>query len=147
MMNHQGFGLSLDVPNGWQGRVYRRSEAFAISLEAATVPLTPIGEPLTSTLGEMKEDDLYVLCEDQRLPVELLGNPDSGWTARSLPIQVTTDDVSEEYPVPAPAASLFPSIIHGRSIMVIVAFGEYPSDASIATLNDVLSTLQVAANR
>src|SRR5919198_702114 len=39
-----GYGLSIQLPAGWNGRIYRLSPTDAITLEAATVPLAPTGD-------------------------------------------------------------------------------------------------------
>jgi len=62
----QGYGLSITAPDGWEGRVYRLSPDYAITLEVASVELPPQGELMTG--DRLGADDAYIVIDDIGAP-------------------------------------------------------------------------------
>ncbi len=140
-----GFGLELGLPAGWHGRVYQRGAEGAITLEAATVPLAPIGDNSSQeTEARMGTDDAYIQLSDIGSPPPYLGS-EPGWERLTLPLAIDEADLHRFVEGNAlPANVTRAVVINNRAIMLYCGFGSWPSESSIANLNRVLSSLSVA---
>ena len=140
-----GYGLSIQLPAGWNGRIYRPSPADAITLEAATVPLAPTGDgSFEQTEQAMGAGDAYIRLSDIGAPPPYLGKEHT-WQRASLPISVDPTSVQRYLEGQSlPANIIRPLVIKNRAITVYVGFGSSPSPAAMKQVNQVLSSLSVA---
>jgi hypothetical protein len=140
-----GYGLSIQLPAGWNGRIYRTSPSDAITLEAATVPLAPTGDgSFEQTEQTMGADDAYIRLSDIGAPPPYLGKEHT-WQKVTLPISVDAASVQRYVEGQSlPANIVRPLVIKNRAITVYVGFGSSPSAASMKQVNQVLSSLSVA---
>ncbi len=88
------FGLSLPLPDGWDGRVYFNPDEAGPTMQAASLQLRPIGaqddDLASATRGDMGPDDIVVVLQELSdlcpcasflhadLPVSLTVFPDGG---------------------------------------------------------------------
>jgi hypothetical protein len=142
-----GFGLSMQLPPGWNGRVYRPSPADAITLEAATVPLAPTGDSsFEQTERAMGAGDAYIRLSDIGAPPSYLGREHT-WQRVSLPISIDAGSVQRFVEGQSlPANVVRPLVIKNRAITLYVGFGSAPSPAAIRDVDHVLASLSVAAS-
>jgi hypothetical protein len=137
-----GYGLTIELPPGWHGRIYRRSQKYAIMLDAATVPLPPAGDDLfDQTARRMSADDLYLHLDDigqaPHLPMR-----EAAWKIANPPLQLQRSDLGT-FPVRFAAFAVRPVVVRRRLIQLDAGFGSTPTDPMLARLNAVLGTLNV----
>jgi hypothetical protein len=138
-----GYGLTIELPPGWHGRIYRRSPKYAIMLDAATVPLPPAGDDLfDQTALRLGRQDLYLHLDDigraPHLPMR-----EAAWTVAEPPLQLQRSDLGA-FPVSFAAFAVRPVVVKRRLIQLDAGFGSTPTESMLARLNAVLGTLQVA---
>ena len=137
-----GYGLSIDLPPGWHGRIFRRSPQYAIALDAATVPLPPADDDLfDQTALRMSAHDLYLHPDDigqaPHLPMR-----EAAWQIAEPPLQLQRSDLGN-FPVRFAAFAVRPVVVRRRLIQLDAGFGSMPTDPMLARLNAVLGTLNV----
>ena len=140
-----GYGLTIELPAGWHGRIYRRSPQYAISLDAATVPLPPGDDQLfDQTALRMSTDDLYLHLDDigQAPPLPLR---ERDWKIAEPPLQLQRSDLGN-FPVRFAAFAVRPVVVRRRLIQLDAGFGSTPTDGMLARLNAVLGTLDVTTD-
>jgi hypothetical protein len=137
-----GYGLTIELPPGWHGRIYRRSPKYAIMLDAATVPLPPASDDLfDQTALRMGTDDLYLHLDDIGQAPELpMREP--VWKIAEPPLQMERSDLGN-FPVKFAAFAIRPVVVRERLIQLDAGFGSAPTDRMLARLNAVLGTLNV----
>jgi hypothetical protein len=135
-----GYGLTIELPPGWHGRIYRRSPQYAIMLDAATVPLPPAGDDLfDQTALRMGTDDLYLHLDDiGRAPHLPMREP--VWKIAEPPLELQRSDLGT-FPVRFAAFAERPVVVRRRLIQLDAGFGSPPADRMLARLNAVLGTL------
>lgn len=141
-----GFGLTMQLPEGWDGRVYQRSPRDAVTVEAASVTLAPkADDSFQQTEASMGASDAFIWLSDIGSPPSQPGREPT-WKKASLPITISASDVHryvEGHSLPANVAR--PVLINGRPITLYVGFGSWPNDAMIEQVNKVLASLSVSA--
>ena len=140
-----GYGLSIQLPAGWYGRISRPSPMDAITLEAATVPLAPAGDgSFEQTEQAMGAGDAYIRLSDIGAPPPYLGREHT-WQKASLPISVDATSAQRYLEGHSlPANIIHPFLINNRAITVYVGFGSAPTPAAIQEVNQLLASLAVA---
>ena len=144
-----GLGLRVDLPAGWDARIYRRQAAGAATthtiLHASTFPL-PLerGDFGSGAVEVMGPDDVLVMLLEQ--------HPDSAGTPlyaeQGVPGPLTGDDFSRDglqraLPGQAGAQRFFS--VNGRAWTLYVVLGSYAArDRLVGIVNDVLATIDVA---
>ncbi|HEX4325041.1 MAG TPA: hypothetical protein VHZ77_10475 [Gaiellaceae bacterium] len=145
-MDIQNYGLTIPLPNGWDGRIYRQTPLDAITLEATSARLAPIADDsFIQTEQGMGSADIYVRLSDIGPPPPYLGKGNDWQIVSSPPpIQpVDLQDFIEGHSLPAGVASAM--VINNRAFMLYVGFGTWPSQAQLNQMNQILSQLQVEA--
>ena len=143
-MNIQGYGLTMPLPDGWDGRIYRQTPQHAITLEATSARLAPIADDsFIQTEQGMAGADIYVRLSDIGLPPPYLGRGNDWQIVSSPPpIQpVDLQDLIEGHPLPAGVVSAM--VINNRAFMLYAGFGSWPSQPQIDQVNHLLSALQI----
>jgi hypothetical protein len=140
-----GYGLTIELPSGWHGRIYQRSPQYAIALDAATVPLPPVDDQsLDRTAQRMGAGDLYLHLDDigqaPHLPMR-----ESAWSTAHPPLQLQRSDLGN-FPVGFAAFAVRPVVVRNRLLQRSAGFGSTPTDRMLAKLNAVLGTLDVTTD-
>jgi hypothetical protein len=137
-----GYGMSLDVPDGWRGRIFKRNAYTVSLLRAANFPTYLGSGHLNGLMRRMPEDGINVEVADYEIPA---GERSPVWTEASLPIEIDRSDFDMFEGVTAPAFALRQVVVNGRTIGVGVGFGQAePDDALLAEANRVLAGLRVS---
>jgi len=129
----QGYGLSIVLPESWEGRVNRASPDDAIALEASTVPLPPLGEVMTG--DRLGSDDAYILVND----IGTLGVFDA-----RLRITIDPRDIAGPWQGGFPAGASFAASVNDRDLMIWVRFGSSPNPGDLEAVNEILATFSAA---
>lgn len=139
------YGLSIELPAGWNGRIRRSSPETAPVLNAANFVL-PSRDNGVGTKAQklLRPGRIYIAVTD-------LGPPSSHlqkgrWTKATLPIAVRPRDLGafEGFDVPALATRWL--IVRRHTLLVQVAFGEQePPNTAWSRANAVLARFSVAA--
>lgn len=138
-----GYGLSIALPDHWNGRIYRRSPSDAITLEAANAALPAEGEVMT---GErLGIGNTYIVVDDIGQEPRYLGREGSWQRDPALPLMMRRSDVAGPYEQGFPAGAAISVVIHERPLMIRVRFGSQPSSADLDAVNDVLASMSVTA--
>jgi hypothetical protein len=141
-----GFGLAIDPPASWDGRLYAWASSPPI-LELSTIPLgghTP-GDPMIPNRAELENtgDASIVLAESDVL--------DPGYAPARTPVSIGAEDrcdsceVLDDGTVSPPGHALFHRAFEngGRSFDLYVEFGSEPGTSDLARVNDVLAALVI----
>jgi hypothetical protein len=142
----QGYGLSMRIPDSWDGRIYRQSPQDAVTLEATSARLAPIADDsFVQTEQGMGSNDVYIRLSDIGAAPPHVGK-DSDWrVVASAPAIQPTDfqDFIEGHSLPAGTASAM--VIKGRAFMLYAGFGSWPSPGAVGQLNQILGQLRIDA--
>jgi hypothetical protein len=153
-----GSGLSVELPPGWEGRIYARDAAAPAPLEAAGAPRSEANAvlhvasfPLPPGTGDYgggaveqmtNKDLLVVLMEHGRASA---GTP--LFASRGLP-SLTTDDVSTtclQRLIEGQGGAQRFFTVKGRAFCLYVVFGSYlRRGRTIPVVNDVLASISIA---
>ena len=128
----QGYGLSIVLREGWQGRVSRASPDDAVTLEASTVPLPPLGDLMTG--DRLGPDDAYIVVND-------IGTRGAFRGEARLPITIDFQDVAGPYEGGFPAGAGFGAFVNSRDLMIRVRFGSSPDPGALDAVNETLATV------
>jgi hypothetical protein len=143
-----GYGIGIELPRGWDGRVYKPDALSAVTLLAATFQLpSSVGfQTSWDSTHSMTHDDVRIVLWDygvEGMTREALLR--DGVRARGLPIEVERSDFAPFGGMPRDHAVANSAILEsGRFLQLVVDFGSEPSDARIAAVNAVLSRLAVS---
>jgi hypothetical protein len=129
----QGYGLSIVLPENWEGRVNQASPDDAITLEASTAPLPPLGEVMTG--DRLGPDDAYIVVND----IGTLGV----FEARTG-ITIDPQDITGPYEGGFPAGTAFAAAVSTRDLMIRVFFGSSPDAGELEAVNEILATFSAA---
>lgn len=138
-----GFGVGLELPPGWFGRVVKPDERDAIVVNASNFEQRHEAYLGPKTANAMDEDSIHIeLAGFDPLP-DLAGR--GSWKAAELPISVDQSHLGGPFSgMPAPAVAARWLVIDGRAVHVFVGFGTSdPSDAMFDEANRVLATLSI----
>jgi hypothetical protein len=141
-----GFGLAIDPPTGWDGRLYAWSSSPPI-LELSTIGLdrhTP-GNPM------MPDRDLLTGAGDASVLLAESDLSDPGYEPASSPISIREDDrcdgceVLDDGTVPPSGHALFHRSFEsgGRAFDLYAEFGSDPTRSDLAHVNEVLAGLVI----
>jgi hypothetical protein len=142
-------GLSITLPESWDGRIYKHGPEYGTVLQAGNFELpaedNDIGEKTVKSLVESHSDRIYINILDHGPP-----QPEwPGWVQGTLPLSVSRSDFGIFGGV-GPCAvckrqlALRHVIVNGHALIVLVSFGtRRPSDAAMAEANDVLQSVSV----
>jgi hypothetical protein len=147
-----GYGLSLELPAGWEGGVAGpRGSDYGPFLQAANHPLAPPeSDPFaTTTRRELAHDDVtLVLIEYTRSLAErgLEPGEKGNFPVEELPISIREEDFQSSFEGVSDlhdfARRTF--TINGRSFDLWVEFGQKPAPGSlVSAVDEVLATLRV----
>jgi hypothetical protein len=129
----QGYGLSIVLPENWEGRVNRPSADRAITLKASTVPLPPLGEVMTG--DRLGPDDAYIVVDD-------IGT--LGVFEPRLRITIDPQEIAGPYEGGFPAGTAFAAAVNNRDLMIRVFFGSFPDAGEVEAVNEILATFSAA---
>lgn len=142
MTRLSGSGVSVEVPAGWEGRIYAK-EANAV-LHLASFPVPPgVGDYGGGATEQMTNTDLFVILMEH-------GNASANtplFAAQGIP-RVTIDDVSTTrlqrmLEGQGGAQKFFTT--NGRAFCLYVVFGSYARRGrTIPVVNDILKTLTIS---
>ena len=145
-----GMGFEVDLPDGWDGRIYRRGDdalaATARTLHAANFPL-PVGrgDYGGGVHEQMAADDVLVTL------VEFdPGNSNSALFAQQgVPVPLRPESFSPAAmprTVPGKAGAQFFFSIGDRAFSMFIVIGNYSNRARLVpVVNSVVETLQIEA--
>jgi len=136
--------MTIALPTGWHGRVYRISPQHAITLQAATVPLPAPGEDQSRIAARMKPADTYVVIDDIGPPPPGLGREPVWHLDPKLPLTISDADVEGAWKGGFPSGTALAVVINERALMIRIRFGSHPGEGEIDTVNALLATLSVA---
>lgn len=139
-----GYGMTIALPPGWNGRVYRLSPQHAITLQAATVPLPAPGDDQSRIAARMKPTDIYVVIDDIGPPPRGLGREPVWQLNPKLPLTVHDADVEGPWKGGFPSGTALAVVIDYRALMIRIFFGSHPGEGEMDTVNALLGTLSVA---
>jgi hypothetical protein len=146
-MQINGHGLKVDLPNGWDGRLFISEALTRPVIQAANFPLPSTDNDAgDGAQAAMPSDGVYVNIFEYP-PEPLFFRSGSGWIEASPPIALGRSDISYLVEgVRAPAYVVKPMLISGRVIQLGVAFGSPgPSNRAWADANAVVRSLAVGA--
>jgi hypothetical protein len=150
----EGYGIRLDFPEGWEGRVVGPlGTDFGPILTAANRPLVGDGDDdfATETRRQLGADDVGLVLIDYTEVRARLGHaPGDGgeFLPVELPISIRSEDFQPSFEGVDPshhfARRTFTA--NGRSFDLWVDFGSRPAPEDLlADVNDVLATLRIDA--
>ena len=142
-------GVEIELPNGWDGRIYRRqSDASAgvtrRALHAANFALpTNLGDYAVGAVERMSTGDVLVVL--------LEFDPDSAgrglFSAEGLPTGLTAPDFSPSAmprAIPGRTASQWFFSLAGRAFCLYVVLGSHTSRAAMMPLvNQIVASLKI----
>ena len=136
-----GFGVSINLPPGWDGRIVKLEPNAATQVLAGNFSLPSAEDFLgAETAKAMGPQSLYVWAADLGSDREHL--QPGRWKETSLPIQIARADFGPFEGVASPVEAVQWAIVGEKAILVMVGFGaDQPSDDLIAEANAVLATL------
>jgi hypothetical protein len=138
-----GYGMTIALPPGWSGRVYRLSPQYAITLQAATVPLPTPGDDQVTIAARMKPTDAYLVIDDIGPPPPGLGREPVWQLDPELPLTVSDDVFEGPWKGGFPSGTALAVVINDRSLMIRIFFGSHPREREIEEINALLATLSV----
>ena len=122
----RGFGLTVALQQGWNGRVYRLSPQHAITLQAATVPLGPPGADEAAIARVMQAKHAYLVIDDIGPPPAGLGR-DPAWVLDpALPLTIHESDVHGPWKGGFASGASLGVVLENRALMIRVRFGSHP---------------------
>jgi hypothetical protein len=140
-----GFGVSIDLPPGWEGRIVKPEPEVATHVVATHVLAGNFSLPSAEnflgpeTAKAMGPQSLYVWAAGFDSAHEQLSRR---WIETSLPIPIGRADFGPFEGVASPVEAVRWVIVEEKAILVMVGFGAVqPSDDLIAEANAVLATL------
>lgn len=135
-----GFGVSIDLPPGWDGRIVKPEPEVATHVLAGNFSLPSAENFLgAETAKAMGPQSLYVWAAGFDPAHEQLSRR---WIETLLPIQIARTDFGSFEGVASRAEAVRWVIVEKKAILVMVGFGaDQPSDDLIAEANAVLATL------
>ena len=156
MARLSGHAIAVDLPTGWDGRIYRREPAEAGTAHATAdtqAVLHAASFPLPADRGDYGSGAVEVMRRADVLVVLVEHGPASAGTALFAtpgpPRQMSPGDFSPSalqrvIPGQAGAQAFFTS--NGRAFCLYVVLGDYNErDRAVPVLNSLLRSLQLGA--
>jgi hypothetical protein len=144
-----GYGLRMDLPEGWDGRVRGPAGvSFGPHLHAANFPLPETDDDVASRArSEMTDEQVTIVVIDvtTALARDVRG-PQDHYEQAELPVRIRADDFTDRVEAVDPdhAFARRSFSVANRSFQVWMEFGTDPApDPLVAEANAVLSTLAV----
>ncbi|MGI8776169.1 MAG: hypothetical protein ACR2LJ_01975 [Acidimicrobiales bacterium] len=149
MKKLSGLGFGIDLPDGWDGRIYRRSkDAGAVAnraLHAATFPLPEgVGDFASSAVEHMAASDvLVVLLEYDREAAGTALFASEGFPPSLRPDRFSPNAMPKMVPGKTGAQHFF--TLDGRAFCLFVVLGSHNDRVRLAALaSSVTSSIKVA---
>jgi hypothetical protein len=140
------YGLSIDLPAGWEGRIYENETGLRV-IQAGNFSIAErdddgdVGEESVQRMGS---EGIYIAIWSWA------DRPPPGWgdwplpddEVATLPLQIGRSDFgSFECGLVAPSTAMRAVTVEGRLVQVVVSFGSAtPGNEAVAEANRVLST-------
>lgn len=143
-MKIEGQGVTLDIPDGWQGKV-EAMELGGWKLHAGNFGIPADDDALgTVAASRLGGDDVFVTVFDLGpLPREWI-TEETGWLVSDGPIAISKSDFGSFEGITAPSYALRPVFYHGHALEVGVGFGTAnPNNDDLDRANKILATLAV----
>lgn len=141
-----GFGISVDLPNGWDGRIYSRETPAGTraALHAATFPLPAdrgdFGSGAAELMGE--GDVLVVLLEYDPAVVDQALFQSDGVPSRLDPGAFSPTVLQRSIPGQAGSQTFFQA--NGRAFCLYVVVGQVANRARLASVaNQVVGGIRI----
>ncbi len=141
-----GFGLSIDLPIGWDGRLYSRDDGASAraALHAATFPLPnergDFGSGAVELMG--RNDVLVVLLEYDRAQTAQPLFAGQGAPAALDPAAFSPGALQRSRPGQAGAQAFFSAA--GRAFCLYVVLGNFAArDGLVALANQVVGAIRI----
>lgn len=143
-MRLRGYGIEVDLPAGWDGRIYRRPRGEA-TLHAANFPLPPEdGEFGISATAAMPADGVFVALTEYRRKLAGKGL----FAHRGLPLPLRQSDPDPRTLLlarPGQAAIQRFCTVTGRPFCLYLVVGPPPSRAALLRrTSSVLESVSIA---
>lgn len=139
-----GYGMTIALPPGWNGRIHRLSPQHAITLQAATVPLPTPGDDQVRIAARMKPTDAYLVIDDIGPPPPGLGREPVWQLDPGLPLTVSKAVFEGPWKGGFPSGTALGVVINDRALMIRIFFGSHPGESEIEEINVLLARLSVA---
>lgn len=134
-----GYGLSIELPPGWDGRLYRRPGDGTTGLQAANFQLPEEDDDLASAARrDLVSSGIVIgaLVGDTASP--------SWWTHATLPVEIRRSDFAPYEGFEWRTAAIRHLIVGERSALVFAAFDvAHPRDEILVKANAVLATVEI----
>jgi hypothetical protein len=137
-------GVSLELPAGWEGRIYQRPTDQLTGVQAANSPLpledNDINETAQRTMGS--DGILLILLVADGPPGP---NVHTGaYLPTELPIRIQRSDFQSLKGFPAPVEAKRSLTINNRAVLVFAAFGRAnPTEPMLNAVNDIIESLAI----
>jgi hypothetical protein len=142
----QGFGLSIELPSGWSGRIYTETDgpdAPACSIvQAASVAIANNDDCiLTSTRQNFGPADACIMLFESPARSSL----DALYEAATLPASLAPSNFAPGWHGITPGQPTFVRRmrLNSRYFQLQAIFGSTPTVSQLALINQLLATLQV----
>lgn len=140
-----GYGLSIELPAGWDGRVFKGEPQAAAQVIAANFPLPAEEYYLGPETGRaMQSESIYIGAAVGPVSEHL---QEGRWASASLPITVSRSDFGDFEGIYSPVEAVRWLLIDGHAVRTTVGFGADPSDSTLATANAILASFQMAPSQ
>ena len=139
------YGLRVDLPPGWHGRIHVREGGAAADLIAATVPLAPRDDDYGSRIRpRMRAGDVLILLWEYEPPASAIKRWRAGFPQARIPIRVRPPDLTSMEGI---GTAVNRSLrFAGRYFQLVIVFGRRkPSAADFARANRGLAGLRISA--
>lgn len=137
-----GYGLSLELPDGWDGRIYENETGLRV-LQAANIRLVERDDDVGSeSLRLMRSDGILIAL--WYWPDWPPADQETDLDPAMLPLQFSRSDFGDFEGARAPATAMRSVTVEGELVQVVASFGVgSPSDEAVAQANSVLATLRI----
>jgi hypothetical protein len=142
----QGFGLSIELPSGWFGRIYTETDGpdapTCSIIQAASVDITSTDDCiLTSTRQSFGSTDACIMLFESPARPSL----DALYEAATLPASLAPSNFAPGWHGITPGQPTFVRRLrlNGRYFQLQAIFGSAPTVSQLALINHLLATLQV----
>jgi hypothetical protein len=147
-MQIEGFGLTVDLPAGWYGRIYTNTEGSdaprSSIFQAASVPIPDSDDDILTATSQLIGPDgaMIMLFESPYYP-----SFNGQFEAVSGPPTLRPADAQAGWEGMNPLQSIFVRrmVINSRYFQLRVVFGSQPDFNALGSVNGTLSTMAIGA--
>lgn len=153
-----GFGISVDLPTGWEAEIYHRPAELAPhgvtgEMRETTNAVCHVGDfPLPPDRGDFGSGAVEIMRANEVLIVLFEYNPDSAGTTlferQGMPTSLAPDDFSPDTmqrPLPGQAGMQRFFSANGRAFCLYVVLGSYADrEALVPRVNTILETIEIS---